>query len=67
VEQGLICRDGSGRKRDPYRYWLPEKEDDFPPGPDASPAARERFERRQEAKELQSLGIEPETDESVHG
>ena len=24
--RGLVCRDGAGRKRDPYRHWLPQKE-----------------------------------------
>ena len=26
VQRGLIALEGSGRKADPYRYWLPERE-----------------------------------------
>ena len=26
VQRGLIACEGSGRKADPYRYWLPERE-----------------------------------------
>ena len=26
VERGLILREGTGRKNDPYRYWLPATE-----------------------------------------
>ena len=26
VEAGWITRDGAGFKRDPYRYWLPDRE-----------------------------------------
>lgn len=25
IAEGLACRDGHGRKRSPFRYWLPEK------------------------------------------
>ena len=25
VAQGLVCQEGTGRKNDPFRYWLPEK------------------------------------------
>jgi hypothetical protein len=25
IAQGRVQRDGRGRKRDPYRYWLPEQ------------------------------------------
>jgi hypothetical protein len=34
---GLVCQDGSGRNRDPFRYWLPGREQDLHPGIDASP------------------------------
>jgi hypothetical protein len=27
VAQGLILREGSGHKRDPFRYWLPGQEE----------------------------------------
>jgi hypothetical protein len=26
TEQGILAREGSGRKSDPFRYWLPERE-----------------------------------------
>lgn len=26
VDRGLLARDGTGRKSDPFRYWLPERE-----------------------------------------
>jgi AAA domain len=29
VAAGLAARDGAGRKRDPYRYWLPGREDEL--------------------------------------
>jgi hypothetical protein len=29
VGSGLAARGGSGRKRDPYRYWLPGREDEL--------------------------------------
>jgi hypothetical protein len=25
-EQNQVCRDGTGRRHDPYRYWLPGQE-----------------------------------------
>jgi hypothetical protein len=27
VSKGLVRRDGAGRRRDPYRYWLAENEE----------------------------------------
>lgn len=30
VGQGLVCRDGRGRRNHPFRYWLPEKESQGP-------------------------------------
>ena len=29
VSQGLVCREGAGRKNDPYRYWLAEQEEQW--------------------------------------
>ena len=29
VAQGLLLRDGTGRKSDPFRFWLPEKDEAF--------------------------------------
>jgi hypothetical protein len=31
--RGLVCHDGAGRKRDPYRYWLPQKEAELTASP----------------------------------
>ena len=27
VESGQVCREGSGRRNDPFRYWLPQREE----------------------------------------
>jgi hypothetical protein len=27
VKSGQVCRDGSGRRNEPFRYWLPQRED----------------------------------------
>jgi hypothetical protein len=29
VEAGQVCRDGSGRRNDPFRYWLPAQEEQW--------------------------------------
>jgi hypothetical protein len=36
VAQGLLCREGTGRKNDPYRYWLPGQEEKWRQDPIAS-------------------------------
>jgi hypothetical protein len=59
LEQGLIIRQGSGRKNDPYRYWLPGKEEDFIPGPNASKEEEERYNRRCLAKFYEAIGVDP--------
>jgi hypothetical protein len=59
VDQGLIRKQGSGRKNDPFRYWLPGKEDDFFPGMDASAEELRRWSLRTQSKWLKSLGIDP--------
>jgi hypothetical protein len=33
VEQGLVRCEGSGRKSDPFRYWLPQREEDWQQDP----------------------------------
>ena len=33
VEEKRVCRDGTGRKRKPYRYWLPQKEAEWAADP----------------------------------
>ena len=25
VDQGLLCQEGTGRRQDPFRYWLPDQ------------------------------------------
>ena len=42
VAAGLVAQDGAGRRREPYRYWLPGREDALdrdllPPLPDLPP------------------------------
>jgi hypothetical protein len=59
LEQGLILRQGSGRKNDPYRYWLPGKEDDFRPGPNATKEEVERYDRRCRVKFYEAIGMDP--------
>jgi hypothetical protein len=54
VEEGQIRVQGSGRKTDPYRYWLPAKESEFDPGANASPEERQRHRQR---KWLKSVGL----------
>ena len=48
VALGLVRRQGSGRKADPFRYWLPYVEEQFRrlnPGYDAGELAEENFRR----------------------
>ena len=53
VAAGLVQRDGSGRKRRPYRYWLAEREAQWRQSP---------FYRDQEF--LEELGRQQEEDEA---
>jgi AAA domain len=55
IEQGKIRKRGSSRKYDPFRYWLPEKEEDFKPDVGAPPEAWERYRARRQEKCLQDL------------
>jgi hypothetical protein len=65
VEQRLILQQGTGRKNDPYHYWLPGKEEDFYPGHNASPEQLQRWQRRYQQRFFERLGIslsaKPET------
>ena len=54
-EHGDFRRTGTGRKNDPFRYWLPGKEDDLQPGPDATPEELERWSRRWSEKTLAKI------------
>jgi len=42
VQQGVIRQCGTGRRNEPYRYWLPGREEDLDPGENASPEERDR-------------------------
>ena len=48
VEQGLLCQSGTGRKNDPYLYWLPHQEVMW----QHDPLYRLEEERRQALREL---------------
>jgi hypothetical protein len=65
VSQGRICQQGSGRKSDPYRYWLQEREDAFDPGPGASAEAKERHQRYWERQAWEALGMDPDVVEDT--
>jgi hypothetical protein len=52
---GRICLEGTGRRRDPFRYWLPERSDDFPPT-GASEEEVAAWHQRQMDKWLAGLG-----------
>jgi hypothetical protein len=59
LAQGKIRQRGSGRRNDPYCYWLPEKEDEFKPGPNATPEEWERFDIRHREKSFAAIGVDP--------
>jgi hypothetical protein len=42
----LLCRDGLGRKSDPFRYWLPGRADMLRPNPGPSPEEVEAWNQR---------------------
>jgi hypothetical protein len=54
VFQGLVCRDGSGRKRDPYRYWLREREEQWREAPEG----RRMLEKEEEDRKFLELVLE---------
>ena len=56
ASQGLVCRDGSGRKREPYRYWywLREREEQWR----QSPEGRRMLEEEQQKREIMELILE---------
>ncbi len=54
VAQGLVCRDGSGRKREPFRYWLREREEQWR----QSPEGRQMLEEEQKQREILDLVLE---------
>jgi hypothetical protein len=46
VANGLVLKEGTGRKRAPFRYWLPGTEDKLMPPPEAGPEAMHAWNRR---------------------
>jgi hypothetical protein len=46
VKQELVCRDGTGFRGSPHRYWLPGREPLLWPGNDASDAEKDAFRER---------------------
>jgi AAA domain len=59
VALGVIGQRGSGRRNDPYLYWLPRREEDFHPGPDASDEEVLRWNRRRQEKWAAALQADP--------
>jgi hypothetical protein len=54
VARGLSCRNGTGKKRDPFRYWLPEREEQWR----QEPAGRRMLEEEQKQREFLELVLE---------
>jgi hypothetical protein len=52
---GWVHQRGSGRKTDPFRYWLPERIEDLHPGDGASREAVERWQQRMHRKIMARL------------
>src|SRR5205807_8849391 len=50
VEQEQVRRQGTGRKNDPYRYWLPGKEGSFFPGRNAPADVLQRWQQHNIAR-----------------
>jgi hypothetical protein len=46
VQQRLLCQDGRGKKREPFRYWLPAREAMLRPEPGASQAEMQAWNDR---------------------
>jgi len=51
VERGLIAREGTGKRSDPFRYWLPEQEAVWR----TDPAWVQREQQRLTGKEIEAL------------
>jgi hypothetical protein len=58
LEKGEIRQLGTGRKNDPFRYWLPGKEVDFFPGPGASEEELDRWNTHLTDKLLGSQNLD---------
>jgi hypothetical protein len=56
VAQGGVLQEGSGRNKDPFRYWLPDRQEMLHPGPGASPEAMAAWNERVMRNLLDSLG-----------
>jgi hypothetical protein len=57
LADGRVCQTGKGLKNDLFRYWLPEREDDFHPGPRADQATLNRWHQRQIDKTLSEMAL----------
>jgi hypothetical protein len=57
VAEGWVRRQGTGRKNDPFRYWLPEREEMLYPGSAAGPEALARWQRHWQEKVMADLGL----------
>ncbi len=60
VRQGLLAISGTGRRNEPFRYWLSSKVDTLNPSLDASAEELDRYVRYCRKKVLRELGIETE-------
>jgi hypothetical protein len=61
LEEGVLRRQGTGRRNDPYRYWLPDNEVFFRPGFGASKEEVDRWHRAWLARNFKPLGIDLES------
>ena len=57
VEEKKICRQGTGRRDEPFRYWLPGREDDLYPGEGAGWEEIERWKQRCDKEWLESARL----------
>jgi hypothetical protein len=58
LEENRIRRKGTGRKNDPYRYWMPEAEDRFNPGPNATPEQKARYNLHWQKTVWEAAGLD---------
>ena len=55
VSMGRALQEGRGRRNDPYRYWLPGREDDFPPPREAGLQALQEWNQRNFVRAMEKL------------
>jgi hypothetical protein len=58
IATGEVCRDGTGRRNDPFRYWLPEQEKRWKENDNWWYETRERLE--EQARKIQESGWHPD-------